>query len=115
MATKKTTPKTKLATTKAKRPTASKSRRVTKPRKAAPRKKQVKTESFKLTRNDRPFLSFNPTIQTVYWIILGVIVIAFTAWIMKLQADINTIYDQIDTNDSIIIEEPTTKKEQSQN
>jgi|GEM_PF-1006905 len=109
MATKKTTTSTKSRATKAKKPAAA---RTTKSRKAAPRKKQVRTESFKLSRNDRPFLSFNPTIQTVYWIILGVVVIAFTAWIMKLQADINTIYDQIDANDSFVIDEPALKKKQ---
>jgi len=109
MATKKSTTTTKSRATKVKKPAAAKT---TKSRKAAPRKKQLRVESFKLSRNDRPFLSFNPTIQTVYWIILGIVVIAFTAWIMKLQSDISMIYDQIDANESIVIDEPALKKKQ---
>lgn len=54
------------------------------------------SQSFKLIKSDTPFLTFTPTLQTLYWAILGVVVIAFTVWMLKMQSDIQAIYDQID-------------------
>ena len=57
------------------------------------------------------FLSFNPTIQTLYWVVIGVICICFTLWIAKLQSDINAIYDSIDaTQSSVYSTTPIVKK-----
>ncbi len=41
-------------------------------------------------------MTFQITRQTVYWLVLGFVVILFTVWIMQLQADIQVLYDQID-------------------
>ena len=58
-------------------------------------------------------MSFNITIQTVYWLILGAVVILFTMWILRLQADVEEIYDQIDANMSQLNEPITDKKKAS--
>jgi len=108
MATKKTTTTKKTTSRKA----APRKAPVTK--KKISRKKPAQMKTFKLASEQQKFLSFNPTIQTFYWVVLGVIVIMFTAWIMKLQSDVNLIYDQIDANDSTIIEEPLLQKNKSE-
>lgn len=52
-------------------------------------------QSFKVTTPDESFFTFRITKQTVYWIILMVAVAACTLWILKLQSDVNELYDQI--------------------
>ncbi len=101
MATKKTAPK--KSTTTAKKTTA---------RKKAPKKpKIVPMQSFHLYKDPRPFMTFEVTRQTAYWLVIAVISIAFTAWILKFQADINDIYNQIE---SIQVSEPYIPTESAQ-
>lgn len=45
--------------------------------------------------NNRPFMEARFSEQTVYWIIIGVAVIALAVWVLSLQAQINAMYDQI--------------------
>ena len=96
-AVKKTVPKTK--------PTAT--QRTT--------KKSVKKSepsSFKQSSEATPFMTFKPTIQTVYWLILGIVVIALGAWVMYLNGKVQDIYDQIDMNTTMldtVIEKPVQK------
>jgi hypothetical protein len=79
----------------AKRPVAKKA--VSKPRATAVRvSKKAKMQSFKLAPREQPFLSLNPTVQTIYWAVIGAVAIVFTTWIMTLQAQIHNIYDSID-------------------
>lgn len=42
------------------------------------------------------FWSINPTINTVYWLIIGVCAVVFIVWILVLTARIQAIYDDID-------------------
>lgn len=51
-----------------------------------------------LRAEEQSFMTFRVTKQTLYWLVLGLVVILFTVWIMKLQADVQSIYDQIDAN-----------------
>jgi hypothetical protein len=76
-------------------------------KKAAPRKSAAKKSSVKrvplaaqigLRREETDFMTFRITRQTLYWLVLGAVVILFTVWLMKLQMDIQTLYDQIDAN-----------------
>jgi len=71
--------------------------------------KRSAAKPFALQTEERPFMSFQPTVQSLYWIILGIVVIAFTVWIMKLQSDIQAIYDNIDMNSDTTLITPTTK------
>ena len=109
MATKKTTTTkktTKPASSAARAKTSTKKN--TAVRKSTSKNRSAQMQSFRVASERQKFMSFNLTIQTFYWVVLGVIVIMFTAWIMKLQADVNSIYDQIDLNQSVVIEEPQT-------
>lgn len=49
-----------------------------------------------LRPEETDFMTFRITRQTLYWLVLGAVVILFTLWLMKLQADIQSLYDQID-------------------
>jgi len=89
MATKKTT------TTKRKRVTTS-----------TKRKKSPEMQSFRVARDDVPFFTFKLTKQTLYWLVLSAVVVAFTLWILKLQSDIQEIYNSIDANNSALINGP---------
>lgn len=93
MATKK--PTTKKVTTKkspAKKPATK--------RASAHKSKALSIRSLRshvgLRREESDFMTFQITRQTVYWLVLGFVVILFTVWIMQLQADIQVLYDQID-------------------
>ena len=61
-------------------------KRVTKP--------QVR--SFRPAKPDEPFFTFRVTHQTVYWIILAVIVVSLAAWVLSISIKVQNIYDQID-------------------
>ena len=62
----------------------------------ASRGKSEAMKSFKLSKSDTPFLTFSLSKQTLYWAVFGLVVVAFSLWIFKIQADVNAIYDQID-------------------
>ena len=62
------------------------------------RAKKSTIKSFRLSREQHPFVSMQTSKETLYWVILGVLVICFAAWILKLQSDINEIYDRIDAS-----------------
>lgn len=70
-----------------------------KSRKAAP----AAVRSLRLAKETRPFRSTTLTRETLYWVILGVVVVAFGAWIMKLQEEIQGIYDSIEANSSSMV------------
>ncbi len=93
--TKKPIKKTKSA--------AAKTRTKTTVKKAPSTPKKVNKQtssvrSFRLVESEEPFFTFSFTRESVYWLILGVVVIVFGLWIAQLQADIETIYDNIDAN-----------------
>jgi hypothetical protein len=53
--------------------------------------------------NNRAFMETRFTEQTVYWLIIGVAVIALAAWVLSLQVQLNEMYDSIDaTNTSYV-------------
>lgn len=85
-----------------------KPRKTTSTKRKAAKKNQVK--SFQITKSDVPFMTMKPSIQTLYWVILGIVVVFFTVWILKLQADIQAVYDSIDANENLIIDDVQTKK-----
>ena len=74
--------------------------------KTAPAKK-AEYESFQLATETEDFMTVRLNRQTVYWLILGVISIAFAWYTMSLTMSINDLYDQIDQiraqDDSIVI------------
>lgn len=92
MATKKTTTKkAAVKKTAVKRP-AAKKKTVKKSTSAGLR------SHIALRREETDFMTFRVTRQTLYWLVLGAVVILFTMWLMRLQSDIQSLYDQIDAN-----------------
>lgn len=70
--------------------------------------------SFRRTTAETPFLTLRFTKQTVYWLVICAMAIVFTLWILKLQSDIEEIYNSIDANSSTLNTEPLdTKKEKA--
>ena len=60
------------------------------------RKPKASAQSFRVTKPATPFLHFDFTIQTVYWLILGALFISVALWIASLNLRIQSLYDQID-------------------
>ena len=88
MATKKKPTTKKTATKTTKRPATKRTTRA---------KKNEEMRSFRVYKETEPFFSFRVNKQTIYWLVIAVIAIAFTAWILKFQSDINDIYNQIES------------------
>ena len=104
MATKKTT--TKKAPVKKKSVAKTTVKKVSKPtRSSASRVPSIQAEK-------EDFMTFRVNRETVYWAVLGAVVILFGLWIMQLQADIQGIYDDIDASaaEADIIDMSTVKK-----
>ena len=92
MATKKTTATAKKKASAKKTPVTRNSvKKSTKATKTSPR-------SFRLEASTSDFMKPTFTIETIYWIILSMAVVALGFWIATLQMRINAIYDQIDAN-----------------
>lgn len=52
--------------------------------------------SFRASPSTEPFFTFRITHQTLYWLILAVIVVCLAAWVMSISIKLERIYDQID-------------------
>ena len=64
------------------------SKRVSKP-------KVVKLESFKAQKETRPFMTFKVTEQTVYWLIVVLMVFLLGIWVLNIQMDLTELLDNI--------------------
>jgi len=67
---------------------------------ATKKPKTQQLESFKVSAPTEPFMTFRLNRQTAYWLALGIVVLGMGAWILKLQSDIQYIYDQIEVSNS---------------
>jgi len=102
-----------MATTK-KKPVSKSKVRATTVRSKTPRKKSTKKQevrSFRVAKPETPFLTFSITKQTIYWLVLSVVVLVFGLWLIKLQSDIQAIYDSIDATNAEQIEILPAKKQ----
>ncbi|HRJ06352.1 MAG TPA: hypothetical protein PK096_04800 [Candidatus Saccharibacteria bacterium] len=68
------------------------------PKKATTKKSASKPVLFGLQPEQEKFMTFRVNLQTLYWLILGGVVLLFSMWILQLQSDVQKIYDQIDIN-----------------
>ncbi len=90
-----TTTKKSAAKSTAKKPTMTR-KSTNKP--AAKKQKIVAEQSFRPTKDSTPFMTFQFTRQSIYWLILSVLVLALGAWVMYLNVKIQDIYDQVELN-----------------
>lgn len=101
---KKSTAKNKAVET-AKKPAAK-----TTAKTAATKKASTSTlRSFRPSPLTEPFFTFRITRQTIYWLILSVIVIGLAVWVVQINARVQAIYDQVDQNDAAL-QDLSTKK-----
>lgn len=73
-------------------------------------KKVAPHRSFVRSRETQPFFIFKVTRQTLYWLILSILVLALAIWVLVLSVRVQNIYDQIDANDNLIITPQAQKK-----
>ncbi|NCO10538.1 hypothetical protein GW746_01755 [Candidatus Saccharibacteria bacterium] len=71
------------------------------PRKAPAKRKSIKVtvprykyESFKLSRDVPPLMTFKITRQTLYWLVIVSFLIFFQLWIIKLQLQVAHVVNQ---------------------
>lgn len=92
--TSKTTTAKASATRKTTKKPVAKSTTSNKPKVAAAR-------SLHKTTEKTPFFTYRFTIQSLYWSILSVLVLVLGAWVMYLDAKIQSIYDQVEINSAL--------------
>lgn len=71
--------------------------------------KAPEMRSFHPYKEPTNFLTTKPSIQSVYWFIIGVVVLALIGWVMALTVQIQSIYDAIELSDSTSSMMPLTK------
>jgi hypothetical protein len=67
-------------------------------KKKKPTKKTVPYRSFVRADGPKPFMNFRFTQQTVYWILIGMLILALGAWTMYLTVRVQNLYDAADNN-----------------
>ena len=67
--------------------------------------------SFRRSAPEQPFMTFRPTIQTVYWLVLALFVLGMSLWVAVNSIRIQALYDHIDemTNETNSIVMPKAK------
>lgn len=58
--------------------------------------KTVKLESFKVQKETKPFMSFKITEQTVYWLVVVLLIFLLGIWVLNIQMDLSKLLDQIE-------------------
>lgn len=73
----------------------------------ATKTKKPEMRSFRASRQQEPFFTFRISHQTLYWLILAIIVVGLGAWVTSISIRVQHIYDQIDQTNSEIMSMPT--------
>lgn len=58
--------------------------------------RSAKMQSFKVAKADKPFFTFKPDLQTIYWGILAASVLILGLWVIDINDRVMRVYDQID-------------------
>jgi hypothetical protein len=83
-----------------KKATAKKTTKATTARKkAASKHVEPRYTSFKRADNPKPFVTFQFTQQTVYWLILSIIVLALGVWVITLSVKVQNIYNKFEADE----------------
>lgn len=56
--------------------------------------------SLRRSEEETPFMTFRITQQSVYWLILSLLVLALGIWVITLSVKVQDLYDQIETSSS---------------
>lgn len=69
--------------------------------KKKPVAKKATAKKTVATVHHRPFMQAKFTEQTIYWIVIGVAVVALAAWVLSLQVQLNEMYDRIELETTV--------------
>lgn len=71
--------------------------------------KQVPMRSFHRSPDQPPFFNYRITQQSVYWLILCLLVLALGIWVVTLSVRVQSLYDQVETSSQQLDSSTTTK------
>jgi hypothetical protein len=71
--------------------------------------KRVPMRSLRPSAEESPFLTFRVTAQSVYWLIVSLLILALGVWVVTLSVKVQDLYDQIETTSAEVIIFPKTK------
>ena len=60
-----------------------------------------KVKSFTRAKETEPFFTIRITHQTLYWLILSLIVLALGMWVVNINDKVQRIYDEIDQTNAV--------------
>ena len=64
-------------------------------KKATAKKQKTEYTSFKLSQEKTPFFTFKITDQTVYWLVLSVVVFLLALWVLHLHLELLIVIAEI--------------------
>lgn len=113
--TKKSTAKSAAAKRTVAKKAPAKRATVVRAKKAPKSKLDIKSagnyKSFKPSNNSNQFFKVRITDQTIYWAILGFIVLALGVWVITINDKVQYMYDQVDEQNNDALVAPTHKSE----
>lgn len=81
-----------------------------KPRIRSPRTSKLAPKYIGLSKEPVNFWTLQPTIQTVYWLLVGIAVIGTTIINFNMDLQVNSLIDRINTQNSINSVQPIVQK-----
>ncbi|MCA9338752.1 hypothetical protein KC939_00215 [Candidatus Saccharibacteria bacterium] len=82
-------------------------------RKTTTKKRATKATSAKKRtvskQKQSDFWTVKFTVETLYWLIFGVLVVAIGYWTFTTSQEVNEIYDNMNDEELIVIQAPQTK------
>ena len=70
--------------------------------------KPAHMRSFKRSPDQPPFFTYQITQQTVYWLIISLLVLALGIWVITLSVKVQTLYDQVQVQAASTQAEPSS-------
>ena len=80
---------------------AKKVARVAKVKRVFHRKPKVVEQSFQMSKERSPFITFRVTNQTIYWSTLAIYILVLSIWVLNIQLDTLEIINKINTGDIV--------------
>lgn len=79
-------------------------------------KKQTSTMRSFVPATPEPFFTFRISHQTLYWLVLAVIVLLLGVWVININDKVQKIYDEIDATNAYIdsLPDPSATKKVAQ-
>ena len=72
-------------------------------KRAAHHKTRAVEQSFQISKERSPFVSFKVTNQTIYWSALAISILILSIWVLNIQLDTLDIINKINTSGVITV------------